>query len=228
MDRNLMEVARPIKKPTKIIIGKDATLKQRLMAIFFGPLLLAVCFLKIHYKEYGSFVPSSDYILACSVLAFPFVVYISYKWYRNLGIKVILTDQKVIKKPLSGRVLHFDWREIKKIYFTVNPKNENEIVSLIFTRKKRYRPFDKKNYIFCSPGPMSKENGFREAADLILKKIDKYKISVKGDRAILEEIVRRSANASQTTPRPATPLKHQTGNKHLPVGSSSSQTPAPK
>ena len=33
MDRNLMEVERPIKKPKQIIIGNDATLKQRLIAI---------------------------------------------------------------------------------------------------------------------------------------------------------------------------------------------------
>ena len=35
MYRNLMEVEQPIKTPTKIIIGDDATLKQRLIAIFF-------------------------------------------------------------------------------------------------------------------------------------------------------------------------------------------------
>jgi len=54
MYRNLMEVERPIKKPTKIIIGNDAKLnklKQRLIAILSGPLLLTVCFFKIHYKE---------------------------------------------------------------------------------------------------------------------------------------------------------------------------------
>ena len=214
MYRNLMEVARPIKKPTKIIIGKDATLRQRLIAIFSGPLLLAVCFLKIHYKEYGSFLPSLDYILACSVLAFPFVIYISFKWYRALGIKVILTDQQVIKKPYSGQALYLYWSEIKKIYFTGHP--EKKIANLIFTRKKRYRPFDKNNYIACSIGPMRKENRLWEAASLILKQIDLYKIPVKGNRAILEEIVRCSDKSSQTVARHSvSPPNNFILNQHL-------------
>ena len=227
MNRNLMEVERPIKKPTKIIIGNDATLKQRLLAIFFGPLLLAVCFFKIHYKEYGSFLPSLDYILACSVLAFPFAFLISYKWYKTLGIKVILTDQKVIKKPHSGRELHLYWKEIKKIYIAQNPNNK--IVNLTFTRNKRYRPFNKDDQIHCPPGALlNRKHLSWEAADLILKKIDSYKIPVKGDRAILAEIVRRFDNSSQSAVRPAAPLTHQKSRKHLPAGSTSSQTPTPK
>ena len=226
MNRNLMEVERPIKKPTQIIIGNDATLKQRLIAIFLGPLLLAICFLKIHFKEYGYFVPSLDYILACSVLAFPFAFYISYKWYRNLGIKVILTDQQVIKKPQSGQALYLYWSEIKKIYIKANP--ENKIVNLTFTRKKRYRLFDKKNQIHCPPGAVLNRKYLpRDAVGLILKKIDLYKIPVKGDRSMLEITVWCSDESPPKAASTAAPLPHKTVRKRLPAGSSS-QTPRPK
>jgi len=79
-----MEVERPIKKPTKIIIGNDATPRQKLLAIFFGPLLLAMSFLEIHHKEYSFYLPSLDYLLAGSVLACPFAFFISFKWSKNV------------------------------------------------------------------------------------------------------------------------------------------------
>jgi len=188
MYRNLMEVERPIKKPTKIVIGNDATPRQKLLAIFFGPLLLAMCFLEIHHKEYGSYLPSLDYILACSVLACPFALFISFKWYRALGKKVILTDQQVIQKSQSGQAIYLYWSEIKKIYIKHN--SENKIVNLTFTRKNRCRPFDKKNQIHCPPGALLNRKYLpREAAGLILKKIGLYKIPVNGGRSILEEMV---------------------------------------
>jgi len=77
---------------------------------------------------------------------------------------------------------------------------------LVFTRNKGASLFDDNGRIFCPPG-LTKKRPFisSEAANLILKKIDRYNIFVKGDRKILEEIIKTPHKSQQSPPPPITP-----------------------
>jgi hypothetical protein len=98
---------------------------------------------------------------------------------------------------------------------------------LIFTRNKGSALFNDNKRIFCPPG-LSKERPFlsREAANLILKKIDLYNISIKGKRELLEEIIKTPHKSQQAPTRPV--AQNMTGRNQLPVRPSSAQKPTPK
>ena len=112
----------------------------------------------------------------------------------------------------------------KKIY--INANTEKDLINLIFTKSKRYRPFDNKNYIVLDAYPISKKNWLWDAAGLILENIDRYKIPIKGERKILQEIANKFSKASPGPNKPAAstlPDKNSLQDK-----SSSPQAPTPK
>jgi len=247
--RNLMEVEKPSQKQKRITVGIEVTLPKRLLAILFAPAILTVLFwaffiiekdglsgsLNVFIVLWGCInnifthgntdcLPSLDYIIACSILGGPFAFYISYKWWKALRTKVILSNQSLLRKPPSGTGLQLRWSEIKKIYITENTKDD--FINLIFTRNKRYRPFDNKNYIVLDAYPMSKKNWLWDAAGLILENIDRYKIPIKGERKILQEIANKNSKASPGPNRPA--VSNMTGKNSLQARPSSHQTPTPK
>lgn len=223
-----MEVERPIKKPTKILIGNDFTPLTKLAIIFSGPALLVLFFVQLFLEEFNTSRISLDFVIVSAFIGSPFAFFISYNLWKALGTKIILTDQKIIKRSPSGAELHLYWSEVKKIYITHN--DQTKCIHLIFTRKKWSVPFDNANRICCPPGALvstlfNKKNLPGEAAVLIRNKIQLYRILVKGSITHLDEIVRKSLPGLN---RPAVPPPLKTGRKRLPAGSSSSQTPTPK
>jgi hypothetical protein len=214
-----MEVERPIKNPTKIIIENDFAPITKLAIILSGPALLVSFFVQLFLGEFNTSQISLDFVIVSAFIGSPFAFFIPYTLWKALGTKIILTDQKIIKKSPSGAELHLYWSEVKKIYITHN--DQTKCIHLIFTRKKRAVPFDNANRICCPPGALvstlfSKKNLPGEAAVLIRNKIHLYRIRVKGSRTHLDEIVRKSL---QVLNRPAVPPPLKTGRKRVPGGS---------
>lgn len=207
-----MEVEQSGKNQKTIIIGKEVTPLNKLVVMLIMPVILVVFFWAIFIIETEGLSTRSDYlvllagcignllttgnteclpdlgyIILCTVIGGPFALFCSYKIWQNLNSKTILTDQKIISKQPSGREIQLYWTEIKKVrIFSANQANQ-----LVFTRSKGASLFDDNGRIFCPPG-LSKKRPFisPDAADLILKKIDRYNIFVKGERALLEEIIK--------------------------------------
>jgi hypothetical protein len=220
-----MKFERSDKQPKKIIIENRVTPIKRLIAMLSFPALLVACFYVLNYKEYHSLWPSLDFIFASLFIASPFAIVVSYKMCKRLKTKIILTDEKIIRKPPRGKELHMSWSEIKKIKMGLDEKNN--CLYLVFTRAERYVPFDNDNRIYCPPGSFpSKEYLSRDAANLILKKIDLYKILIEGKREHLEEITKKHNPSLQGPATPAAP--NMTGEKRLPARPSSSAAPTPK
>ena len=204
-----MEVEQPGKT---ITIENEVTPLNKLVAILITPAILVVVFWAIFIietqhlstsEDYFSLLagcivnmlttgnteclPDSGYIILCTILSGPFALFCSYKIWQNLKSKTILTEQKIINKQASGKEIQLYWSEIKKIrIFSANQANQ-----LVFTRNKGASLFDNSGRIFCPPG-LSKKRPFipYDAAKLILKNIDRYNIIVKGERTLLEEIIK--------------------------------------
>jgi len=224
MYQNLKEVERPYKQK-KIIIESNITPITRKITILSGPAMLVGFFAMIFIKGLNKYSFSLDHIFAFLPIAGPFAFFISYKFWKALGTKVILTDQKITKKAPSGKELHLNWSEIKKISIIKNL--DTNCIHLVFSRKKRMVPFDNTNRILCPPGTFfSKTYLPEDAASLILNKIDLYKIPVRGTRGFLEEIVNNSSKSLKGQARPAIP--NMAVRKQFPAKPSSSQTPTPK
>jgi hypothetical protein len=236
------------KKQKIITVENNVTPLIRLLAILFAPVVLAICFWVIFIMETDGLSPSSNYIeviggciykmltqgsteclpdlgyiILCSILGGPFAFFISYKFWKILKTKIILTDQRIIKKPPSGKEIQLYWNEIKKIEIS-SGKGGN---LLIFTRNERSALFDDSNRILCPPNP-NKERPFisREAANLILKKIDLYNISIRGNRELLEEIIKTPHKSRQGPTRPV--AQNMTGRNRMLDRPSSAQRPTPK
>ena len=149
--------------------------------------LLAGCILNLLATGNTECLPDSGYITLCTILSGPFALFCSYKIWQNLKSKTILTEEKIINKQASGKEIQLYWSEIKKVrIFSANQGHE-----LVFTRNKGASLFNDSGRIFCPPG-LSKKRPFisHDAANLILKKIDRYNIFVKGERTLLEGIIK--------------------------------------
>lgn len=168
-------------------------------------------------------LPDLGYIILSAIIGGPFGFYCSYKIWQSLNTTIILTDQKIIKKQPSGKQIQFYWGEVKKITIFLTDQGGH----LVFYRKKGSPIFDDKNRIFCQLS-VSKEKHFLspDAANLILTKIDRYNISVKGKRALLEEIAQTPHQSQLTSTRPF--AQNATGTNHLPGRRSAPQKPTPK
>lgn len=234
-----MEFEQPGKKQKTITVENKITPARRLVVLLLGPGILVGffwaifiieneglparsnmidvlggCILKLLTEGNTECLPDLGYIILCIVLGGPFAFFITYKVWQDLKTKVILTDQKIIKKQPFGKEIQLYWREIKKVKI-ISADAYNQ---LVFTKSKGAALFNDNSRIFCPPD-LNKERPFlpREAANLILKKIDRYNISIKGNRALLEEIIK-------------TPRKPQQGHtrNRVPVNPSSPQNPEPK
>jgi len=246
--RRLMEVEQPGKKQNTITIENEVTPKNKLVAILITPVILVVVFWAIFIIETEGLSTSEDYlsllagciinslatgnteclpdigyILLCTILSGPFALFCSYKIWQNLKSKTILTEQKIINKQSSGKEIQLYWSEIKKVRIF----SANQASQLVFTKSKGPALFDNNNRIFCPPG-LSKKRPFisRDAANLILKKIDRYNISVKGERVLLEKIIKTPHKPQQTPTRSTT--QNRAAKNPLPVRPPSGQKPTPK
>ena len=191
MDRNPTEVKRPDNQEKRIIIETKATPLSRLTTILFIPALVAAGVIRIFAKGHNSYPFSLDHVLGFAFIAAPFALFISYKMLKAFGTKVILTNQKVINKTSFGEERQFYWGEIKKINIAKN--TDTNCFHFIFSKKKRSVPFDNDSRIFCPPEVFfGKTNMSEDATSLILNKIDLYKIPVKGEKGLLEELSKRS------------------------------------
>jgi hypothetical protein len=230
MHQKPIKLKRRGNQPKTIIIENDFTPIQKLGAIISGPALLVAFFVVLFLeKEFNTSSLSLEFVIVCSVFSIPFAFFISYNLWKAVGTKIILTDQKIIRKSPSGSEFHLYWRDVK----TINISESNHCIHLIFSRKKRSVAFDNANRICCPPGALLStffNNKYLsgEAAVLIQNKIHQYKIRVKGNGTSLDEIVRKTSKSLQGLNRPAVPPPLPTGRKRLPAGSSSSQTPTPK
>jgi hypothetical protein len=243
-----MEFEQPGKKQKTITIEKDVTPLNKLVAILITPAILVVCFWAIFMIETEGLstranyltllagciinlfttgntecLPDSGYIILCTILGGPFAFFCSYKIWQNLNSKTILTDQKIINKQSPGKEIQLYWSEIKKVrIFSANQAHQ-----LVFTKNKGASLFDDNGRIFCPPG-LSKKRPFisRDAANLILKKIDRYNISVKGERTLLEEIIKMPHKSQQGPTEIGT--QSMSATNRLPVRPSAAQKPTPK
>ncbi len=243
-----MEFEQLGKKQKIITVENNVSPLIRLVAILFAPVLLAICFwavfiieneglpagsdmidvlggciLKLLTEGNTECLPDLGYILFCTILFGPFVFFASYKFRKILKTKIILTDQRIIKKPPSGKENQFYWNEIKKIEFFSGKGGKQ----LVFTINEGPSLFDDSNRILCPTNP-NKERPFlsREAANLILKKIDLYNISVMGKRELLAEIIKTPHKSQKGRTRPV--AQNMTGRNRMPVRPSAPQKPTPK
>ena len=243
-----MEFEQPGKKQKTITVENEITPARRLVVLLLGPGILVGffwaifiieneglpawsnmmdvlggCILKLLAEGNTECLPDLGYIILCTILGGPFAFFITYKIWQDQKAKIILTDQKIIKKQPFGKEIQLYWSEIKNVRI-LSAKESNQ---LIFTRNKGSALFNDNKRIFCPPG-LNKERPFlsREAANLILKKIDLYNISIKGKRELLEEIIKTPHKSQQGPTRPV--AQNMTGRNHLPVRPSSPQKPTPK
>ena len=187
MYNNMMDAQAPGTHIKRITIETIVTPRSRLTAIFLAPAILAAGYAMIFFKGHNTYPFSLEHLLVFSVIAGPFAFFISYKFWKALGTKVIFTDQKIIKKTTSGKEIHLNWSDLKKINITKNP--EMNCFYFVFSRKKRLVPFANASRIFCPPARFfGKTNLSNEAIRFILKKINLYKIPVDGNREFLDEL----------------------------------------
>jgi hypothetical protein len=243
-----MEFEQPGKKQKTITVENEITPARRLVVLLLGPGILVGffwaifiieneglpawsnmidvlggCILKLLTEGNTECLPDLGYIILCTILGGPFAFFITYKVWQDLKTKIILTDQKIIKKQPFGKEIQLYWSEIKKVRI-LSAKESNQ---LVFTRNKGSALFNDNKRIFCPPG-LNKESPFlsRDAANLILKKIDLYNISIKGKRELLEEIIKTPPKSQQGPTRPV--AQNMTGRSRMPDRPSSAQRPTPK
>ena len=225
MNQNPMKTEGTDNQQKRIIVKNNVTLQSRLAAILFVPAILVLAVIKIFAKGYNTHSFSVEHVVGFSIIAGPFLLYISYKLWKDLGTKVILTDQKIIEKPRSGKGLQFTWREIKKINITKNPKAGS--IHFVFSNKKRVLLFDNDSRIFCPPGTiLGKGHLSEDAISFILEKIDTYKIPVKAPKGLLAELAIKSGQSPQRQSPP--PIPTTKVRKPISAKPSSSQRPTPQ
>lgn len=240
-----MQVKQPGKQQKIITIENEVTLVKQLVAILIVPVFLVFffwaifiieneglspnsdflnvlvgCFYKMLSQGCAECVPDLGYIILCTIIGGPFAFVCSYKIWQNLKSKIILTDQKIINKQAFGKEIHLYWREIKKIKIIDGDGG----TQLVLTNNKGSALLGDNNRIFCPP-VLSKKNPFisRDAANLILNKIHRYNISIKGERWLLEEIIQPSQQA------PTRPVAQNiTTNNRILVKPPPIPTPTPK
>jgi hypothetical protein len=185
--------------------------------------VLGGCILKLLTEGNTECLPDLGYIILCTILGGPFALFITYKIWQDLKTKVILTDQKVIKKQPFGKETQLYWREIKRVKI-ISADTFNQ---LVFTKSKGSALFSDNGRIFCPPD-LNNEKPLlsREAASLILEKIDRYNISIKGNREYLEEIIKATPQPQQNTIRRV--AQNTTARNHTPMRPSSPKKPTPK
>jgi hypothetical protein len=190
----------------KIIVANNVTLKKQLFTILFFPGLLALCFSGLYLDEtpYGP-IFLKDILRFCLIVS-PLIFYVSYKMWKDLETKIILTNEKIIRTQPFGKDLHMRWSDIKRVTIgAVIKKNiqDRTRVYLMFTGKKHSSLSSRAETIHCpSAGFFSKGNLLsRDAANLILRNIDMYSIPIKGEKERLEELAEEPDKAKQGTAR---------------------------
>jgi hypothetical protein len=151
-------------------------------------------------------IPFKD-ILLFTPIAAPFVFYVSYKMWKDLETKIILTNERIIRKQPFSKDLHMSWSDINKV--TIGKAMKGKIqdrtrVYLMFTRKKQRFLFNRGETIHCpSAGLFSKDNSLsRDAANLLLRNIDLYRIPIKGERELLEAMAGKPDKSLHETSTP--------------------------
>jgi hypothetical protein len=243
-----MTVKQPGKKQKIITLENEVTPLKQLAAILMVPVLLVFffwaifiieteggdlssdflnvlvgCFYKMISQGCTECVPDLGYIILCTIIGGPLGFVCSYKIWQNLKSKIILTDQKIINKQAFGREIQLYWSEIKKIKIIDGAGG----TQLVLTNNKGSALLGDNNRIFCPPA-LSNKSPFisRNAANLILKKIHRYNIPIKGERWLLEEIIKPPHPSQQAPTRPV--AQNITPKNRLPVKPRPAQKPTPK
>ncbi len=225
MYRNQQKVEPSGNRKKWIVIENNVTPLTRIITILSGPTLLIGFFVTIFVGGLNEHPFSLDHIKAFLPIAGPFAFFISYKFWKVMGTKVILTDQKVIKKTPRGKELHLNWSEIKRI--NIIKIAETNSHHFTFSRKNTIVPFANASRIFCPPGALlSRTKLSEEAINFIFNKINLYKIPVKVPGGLFEEIFNISGNSLKGQGRPL--IQNPAARKRSRARPSSTQTPTPK
>lgn len=243
-----MQVQQPGNKQRTIIIENEVTLLKQLVAILIVPVLLVFffwaifiieneggdlssdflnvlvgCFYKMLIQGCTECVPDLGYIILCTIIGGPLSFVCSYKIWQNLKSKIILTDQRIVQKQAFGKEIQLYWKEVKKIKIIAAVGG----TQLVLTNNKGSALLGDNNRIFCPP-VLSKKRPFMSpfAANLILKKINRYNIPVKGERWLLAEIIQPPHPSQQIPTRPAT--QNITAKNYVPARPSLVQKSTPK
>ena len=168
-------------------------------------------------------MPDLGYIILCTIIGGPLAFVCSYKIWQNLKSKIILTDQRIVQKQAFGKEIQLYWKEVKKIKIIDGAGG----TQLILTNNKGSALLGDTNRIFCPPA-LSNKSPFisRDAANLILKKIHRYNIPIKGERWLLDEIIQ---TPHQSQHPPTLPVaQNMTAKNSLRVRPSTAQKSVPK
>ena len=194
MYQKTMELELPVKRHKVIIIKVDVTPVKRLLTILFFPALVAFSLFAIYLLELfqkDNPFPLMD-LLRFSPIVAPLVIYVSYQLWKELETQIILTNKHIVRIRPFNKILRINWSDIKTISigpFKTGENHEKTHINLVLTRKRQKHLSRRDKRIFCPPDSFfNKKTLTRDAANLILRNIDLYKIPIEGDRVILEEI----------------------------------------
>jgi Ca2+/Na+ antiporter len=215
-----MEFELPYNQQKEIIITNNVTRIKRLFTILFFPVTLTFCFVFLYRVEMSHEGIAFTDMLIFLPIAVLFVFYVSNRMSKDLETKIILTNEKIIRKPPFSKEFRMSWSAIEKI--TIGPGHHLGPLqflggknSLIFTRKKRKFLSIFFNHIHCPPGVEKYLSA--DAAKLILRNSALYHIPIEGKIELLEEISRNSMTdvLSQQTPAQRAKAEAQLGTKEV-------------
>jgi hypothetical protein len=246
--RKLMQAKQPGKKQKILTLENEVTPLKQLVAILIVPVFLVFffwaifiieneggdlssdflyvlvgCFYKMLSQGCTECVPDLGYIILCTIIGGPLAFVCSYKIWQNLKSKIILTDQRIVQKQAFGKEIQLYWKEVKKIKIIDGAGG----TQLVLTNNKGSALLGDTNRIFCPP-TLSNKSPFisRDAANLILKKIHRYNIPIKGERWLLDEIIQTPHQSQQPPTLPV--AQNMTAKNSLRVRPSTAQKPVPK
>jgi hypothetical protein len=246
--RKLMQAKQPGKKQKILTLENEVTPLKQLVAILIVPVFLVFffwaifiieneggdlssdflyvlvgCFYKMLSQGCTECVPDLGYIILCTIIGGPLAFVCSYKIWQNLKSKIILTDQRIVQKQAFGKEIQLYWKEVKKIKIIAAVGG----TQLVLTNNKGSALLGDTNRIFC-PSALSNKSPFisRDAANLILEKIHRYNIPIKGERWLLDEIIQTPHQSQQPPTLPV--AQNMTAKNSLRVRPSTAQKPVPK
>lgn len=243
-----MQAKQPGKKQKILTLENEVTPLKQLVAILIVPVFLVFffwaifiieneggdlssdflyvlvgCFYKMLSQGCTECVPDLGYIILCTIIGGPLAFVCSYKIWQNLKSKIILTDQRIVQKQAFGKEIQLYWKEVKKIKIIAAVGG----TQLVLTNNKGSALLGDTNRIFC-PSALSNKSPFisRDAANLILEKIHRYNIPIKGERWLLDEIIQTPHQSQQPPTLPV--AQNMTAKNSLRVRPSTAQKPVPK
>ncbi len=195
------ELELPHKQQKTIMVKNNIAPIKKLLMMLLVPALLALMGYIILLEENAFNQPSPLVpIVMFSFIAAPFVFYSSIAMWKDLETQIILTSENIIRKQPLSKEFHMIWNDIKQIAIAERKKR---LIELRFTSNRD-------NHICCLfPGLSG------DAANLMLEKIDLYKIPIKGKREHLERLLGAVDVESEKEVKMAGDLTLRSGNPAL-------------